>query len=101
MAVGIQMKRKGLTETLMVISNWKSPLSPWFMQKYISVVRFNPYPAKLIYLNSHSFEVVSPYRDLQLQWLKITLIWLIWAQIFPNFNHLTAGVAYIRIFNFY
>ena len=28
---------------------------------------FNPYPAKLIYLNFHPFEVVSRYRDPQLQ----------------------------------
>ena len=27
----------------------------------------NPYPAKLIYLNFHPFEVVSRYRDPQLQ----------------------------------
>ena len=33
-----------------------------FKQKYI-----NPYPAKLIYVNSHPLEVVSRYRDSQLQ----------------------------------
>ena len=38
-----------------------------FVTKYFSVVRVNPYPAKLIYLNFHPLEVVSRYRDPQLQ----------------------------------
>ena len=29
--------------------------------------RYNPYPAKVIYLNFHPLEVVSRYRDPQLQ----------------------------------
>ena len=33
--IGIQMKREQLTKTFMIISNW----SPWFIQKYFSVVR--------------------------------------------------------------
>ena len=31
------------------------------------VVQINPYPAQLIYLNFHLLEVVSRYRDPQLQ----------------------------------
>ena len=35
--------------------------------KYSEYVSVNPYPAKLIYLNFHLPEVVSRYRDPQLQ----------------------------------
>ena len=34
----------------------------------------NPYPAKLSYLNFHPLEVVSRYRDPQLQVVKIAHI---------------------------
>ena len=37
----------------------------------------NPYHAKLIYLNFHPLEIVSRYRDPQLQVMKITHICLI------------------------
>ena len=42
----------------------------------IDVIPFNvnPYSAKLIYLNFHSLEVVSRYRDPQLQVAKKLLI---------------------------
>ena len=33
------MKRKEQTKTFMIISNWKTLWSPWFMQTYFSVVR--------------------------------------------------------------
>ena len=35
--------------------------------EYIDLNYFNPYPVKLFYLNSHSLEDVSRYRDQQLQ----------------------------------
>ena len=35
--------------------------------KYFSAVRANPYSAKLIYYNFQPLEVVSRYRDPQLQ----------------------------------
>ena len=38
----ILMKRKELTLTFMMISNWeKKYWTPWFIQKYFSVVRVN------------------------------------------------------------
>ena len=35
--------------------------------RYTNNKRINPYPAKVIYLNFQPLEVVSRYRDLQLQ----------------------------------
>ena len=40
--IGIQIKKKELTKTFMMISNLKKPLSfPWFMQTYFIVVSVN------------------------------------------------------------
>ena len=54
-------------------------------------VVFNNYHAMLIKLNFHPLEVMSLYRDPQLQVAenslgKITNICLIWAQIFANLD---------------
>ena len=39
-----------------------------YHRKYnLSIIFFHPYPAKVIYLNFNSLEVVSRYRDTQLQ----------------------------------
>ena len=38
-----------------------------FYLMYSSSAYISPYPSKLIYLNSHPFEIVSRYRDLQPQ----------------------------------
>ena len=49
------------------------------------ILAFNPRPAKLIYLNFHPLEVVSRYRDPQLQVDENYLnICLIWNQTFAN-----------------
>ena len=61
------MNQKELPETFMMISNWKTLWSLWIIDNTISVVRVDPYPAKFIYLNFHPLEVVSRYRDPQLQ----------------------------------
>ena len=45
----------------------KYPLVSWFIQNYFSVVRVNPLTAKLFNLNFHPLEVVSRWRDPQLQ----------------------------------
>ena len=62
---------------------------------FTSQALFNPYPAELNNLNFHPLEVVSRYRDLQLQvaehyWYLFNLtpnIWKCWCLIthfFPN-----------------
>ena len=46
------MKRKELTKTKLKETLW----SPWFIQKYFSVVRVNPCPAELLQLYFLSVE---------------------------------------------
>ena len=55
------MNQKELIEAFMMISNWKKETFG------LVVYTLFPYPAKFIYLNFHSLEVVSRYRDPQLQ----------------------------------
>ena len=59
------MNKKELTETSMMISNWKKPFDCDVFYKLIQ--RFNPLTAKLSNLNFHPLEVVSRWRDPQLQ----------------------------------
>ena len=40
---------------------------PWVLNCRVLIYDFNPYPAKVIYLNFQPHEVVSRYRDTQLQ----------------------------------
>ena len=44
--MGIQMKRKELTKTFIMISNWKTFRSPWFIHKYFSALRVKIYPSQ-------------------------------------------------------
>ena len=53
-----------------------------------AIFNVNPYPAKLIYLNFNPLEVVSRYRDPQLQMVKITKK-KNWDQTFVNADVLT------------
>ena len=52
---GIQMKREELTKTFMMISNWKTPWSPWFIQKYLGTLRVT------IYLHIHKTHLPSVF----------------------------------------
>ena len=54
------MKEKKVTEIFIMILNFKKALwSPWFIQKYFSVVKVKALTAKIIQLEFHSLEVVS------------------------------------------
>ena len=58
--MGIHMKEKKVTETFIMILNFKKALwSPWFIQKYFSVVRVKALTAKIIQLEFRPLEVVS------------------------------------------
>ena len=53
------------------------------LKGFLFYYHFIPYPAKLIYLNVHPFEVVGRGN---FKWLKITHICLILAQLLANLD---------------
>ena len=53
------MNQKEVTKTFIMISNCKILLATWIIQKYISVVRVNPYTTKLDYFLIHLISRVN------------------------------------------
>ena len=95
-SIGIQMKRKQLTKTFIMISYWKKTIwSPWFIQKYFSIVRVNlrRWPNSKHTMGSGVFRESPDCLQIQVDWIwaarcrhywqpdcsqSDSLIWITW-----------------------
>ena len=78
-------------------------LQPCHKSDGMTNVTFEPYPSKSIYFNFHPLEVVSRYRDPQLQvGENYAYFFLIWEQTFENFDvqtHISFPISVISSIN--
>ena len=62
--IGIEMKRREVTKTFKMITNWKRLWSRGLYKKYFSALRVNPLTAKLFNLRGTQLQVSENYSDL-------------------------------------